>query len=31
MENSNIKEIIIVPGGVFTHTNIKTAIIIFEK
>ena len=29
MEKTNITDIIIVPGGIFTHTGIKTAIIIF--
>ena len=31
MKECNITDIIIVPSGVFTHTKIKTAILIFEK
>ena len=31
MKECNITEIIIIPSGVFSHTDIKTAIIIFEK
>ena len=31
MKNVNITDIILVPGGIFTHTDIKTCILIYEK
>ena len=31
LKSVNITDIILVPGGVFTHTGIKTCIMIFEK
>jgi len=31
MKQINITDIITVPAGVFTHTNIKTCVLIFEK
>ena len=31
MKEVNITDIILVPGGIFTHTDIKTCVIIFEK
>jgi len=31
MENTNIKEITLLPKGIFSYTNFDTAIIIFEK
>jgi type I restriction-modification system DNA methylase subunit len=31
MKEVNITDIILVPGGIFTHTGIKTCVLIFEK
>ena len=31
MKNLNITDIILFPGGVFTHTGIKTCALIFQK
>lgn len=31
MEKVNITDIILVPGGIFTHTRIKTCVLIFEN
>ena len=31
LKELNITDIILVPGGIFTHTNIKTCVLIFEK
>jgi len=31
MKNCNITEIIIFPGGIFTHTDIKTCALVYEK
>jgi type I restriction-modification system DNA methylase subunit len=31
MKTCNITDIILAPGGIFTHTGIKTCVIIFEK
>ena len=31
LKTVNITDIILVPGGIFTHTGIKTCILIFEK
>ena len=31
MKNTNITDIISIPGGVFNHTGIKTAVIVFNK
>ncbi len=31
MKEVNITDIIIVPGGIFTHTDIKTCVLVYEK
>jgi type I restriction-modification system DNA methylase subunit len=31
LESTNIEEIILCPGGIFTHTGIKTCVLIFSK
>lgn len=31
LETTNIKEIILCPSGIFTHTDIKTCVLIFNK
>ena len=31
LENANIKEILLLPKGIFSHTNFDTAVIIMEK
>ena len=31
LSKTNISDIILIPGNVFTHTGIKTCILIFKK